>query len=329
MLETLIISTIKVIVVFAALLTACAYLTLLERRVVARFQSRLGPIYTGPNGLLQPVADLVKLLFKEDLIPGHVDKTIYLLAPLAAFIPATLSFVVIPFGSTINLFGREINLVLSNFNVGLLYIFAVTSLGIYGVILSGWASNSKYSLLGSIRSSAQMISYEISMGLAVIGVVLITGSLNMNEIVKAQSGLWNIVLQPVGFLIFLICGIAETNRAPFDLPEAESELVAGYHTEYSAMKFGMFFVGEYANIITISAIAATLYLGGWQGPTDNPILSIVWFCIKTFIFVFFYLWLRATTPRFRYDQLMNFGWKILLPLAIANLLVTALVVLLT
>jgi NADH-quinone oxidoreductase subunit H len=329
MLETLIISTIKVIVVFAALLTACAYLTLLERRVVARFQSRLGPIYTGPNGLLQPVADLVKLLFKEDLIPGHVDKTIYLLAPLAAFIPATLSFVVIPFGSTINLFGREINLVLSNFNVGLLYIFAVTSLGIYGVILSGWASNSKYSLLGSIRSSAQMISYEISMGLAVIGVVLITGSLNMNEIVKAQSGLWNIVLQPVGFLIYLICGIAETNRAPFDLPEAESELVAGYHTEYSAMKFGMFFVGEYANIITISAIAATLYLGGWQGPTDNPILSIVWFCIKTFIFVFFYLWLRATTPRFRYDQLMNFGWKILLPLAIANLLVTALVVLLT
>ncbi|MBD3383132.1 MAG: NADH-quinone oxidoreductase subunit NuoH [candidate division Zixibacteria bacterium] len=329
MLETLIISTIKVIVVFAALLTACAYLTLLERRVVARFQSRLGPIYTGPNGLLQPVADLVKLLFKEDLIPGHVDKTIYLLAPLAAFIPATLSFVVIPFGSTINLFGREINLVLSNFNVGLLYIFAVTSLGIYGVILSGWASNSKYSLLGSIRSSAQMISYEISMGMAVIGVVLITGSLNMNEIVKAQSGLWNIVLQPVGFLIFLICGIAETNRAPFDLPEAESELVAGYHTEYSAMKFGMFFVGEYANIITISAIAATLYLGGWQGPTDNPILSIVWFCIKTFLFVFFYLWLRATTPRFRYDQLMNFGWKILLPLAIANLLVTALVVLLT
>lgn len=329
MLEFIVIATVKVVVVFVVLLTACAYMTLLERRVVARFQSRLGPIYTGPSGLLQPVADLVKLLFKEDLVPGHVDKTIYLLAPLAAFIPATLSFVVIPFGSTIHLFGREIDLVLSNFNVGLLYIFAITSLGVYGIILSGWASNSKYSLLGSIRSSAQMISYEISMGLAVVSVVLVSGSLNMNQIVASQSGLWNIVLQPVGFLIYIICGIAETNRAPFDLPEAESELVAGYHTEYSAMKFGLFFVGEYANMITIGAIATTLYFGGWQGPTDNPILSIVWFCIKVFAFMFLYLWLRATLPRFRYDQLMNFGWKILLPLAIANLLVTAVIVMLT
>lgn len=328
MLEIIIISVVKVIVVFVALLTACAYMTLLERRVVARFQTRLGPIETGPSGLLQPIADLVKLLFKEDIIPNHVDKPIYLLAPLASFIPATLAFVVIPFGSTINIFGREINLVLSNLNVGILYIFAVTSLGVYGIILAGWSSNSKYSLLGSIRSSAQMISYEISMGLAIVGVILIAGSLNLNDIVAAQKGVWFVVLQPVGFLIYLTCGIAETNRAPFDLPEAESELVAGYFTEYSAMKFGMFFVGEYANMITIGAVATTLFFGGWNGPTDNPILSILWFCIKVFCFMFLYLWLRATMPRFRYDQLMNFGWKILLPIALANVIVTAAVVML-
>ncbi len=327
MLEIIIISVVKVVFVFAALLTACAYMTLIERRVVAKFQTRMGPIYAGPQGVLQPVADLVKLLFKEDIIPSHVDKTIYLLAPLASFIPATLAFVVIPFGSTINIFGREINLVLSNLNVGVLYIFAVTSLGVYGIILSGWASNSKYSLLGSIRSSAQMISYEVSMGLAVVGVVLVSGSLNLNEIVASQANVWNIFLQPVGFIIFLVCGIAETNRAPFDLPEAESELVAGYHTEYSAMKFGMFFVGEYANMITVSAVAATLFLGGWQGPFDSGILSMLWFVIKTFMFLFLYLWLRATTPRFRYDQLMEFGWKYLLPLAILNVLVTAAVIL--
>jgi len=326
MLEIIIISVIKVIFVFAVLLTACAYMTLLERKVVAKFQTRLGPIYAGPGGLLQPVADLVKLLFKEDLIPGHVDKTIYILAPLAAFIPATLSFVVIPFGSTLHIFGREIDLVLSNFNVGILYVFAVSSLGVYGIILSGWSSNSKYSLLGSIRSSAQMISYEVSMGLAIIGVVILAGSLNLNDIVEGQKSVWYVVLQPVGFMIFLICGIAETNRAPFDLPEAESELVAGYHTEYSAMKFGMFFVGEYANMITVSAIATTLYFGGWLGPTGSPILSMLWFIIKVFCFLFLYLWLRSTLPRFRYDQLMSFGWKILLPLAILNVLVTAAVV---
>ncbi len=328
MLEFIIITCIKVIVVFAALLTACAYMTLLERRVVARFQTRLGPIYTGPNGLLQPVADLVKLLFKEDIIPAQVDKTIYVLAPLAAFIPATLSIVVVPFGSSITIFGKQINLVLSNLNVGVLYVFAITSLGVYSIILSGWSSNSKYSLLGSIRSSAQMISYEVSMGLAVVAVVLVSGSLNLNVIVAHQQHIWHIFSQPVAFLIFLTCGIAETNRAPFDLPEAESELVAGYHTEYSAMKFGMFFVGEYANMVTVSAMATTLFLGGWHGPWDSGILSILWFVIKVFLFLFLYLWLRATLPRFRYDQLMNFGWKILLPLALANVVVTAAVVLL-
>jgi len=323
MLEVIIISLIKVIVVFVVLLTACAYLTLLERRVVARFQTRLGPIYAGPAGLLQPVADLVKLLFKEDIVPRHVDRVLYILAPLAAFIPATLSFVVIPFGSSLTILGREIDLVLSNLNVGILYVFAVASLGVYSIILSGWSSNSKYSLLGSLRSSAQMISYEVSMGLAVVGVVLVSGSLNLNEIVSGQERLWNIFLQPVGFIIFVICGIAETNRAPFDLPEAESELVAGYHTEYSAMKFGLFYVGEYANMITISALVTTLYLGGWQGPAASGLLSVVWFSIKVFCFLFLYLWLRATLPRFRYDQLMNFGWKILLPLALLNVLVTA------
>ncbi len=328
MLEVAIISVIKVVFVFAALLTACAYMTLIERRVVARFQTRLGPIYTGPNGLLQPVADLVKLLFKEDIIPEHVDKRIYMIAPLAAFIPATLSIVVIPFGSSITLFGREIDLVLSNLNVGVLYVFAVTSIGVYSIILSGWSSNSKYSLLGSIRSSAQMISYEVSMGLAVVSVVLVSGSLNLNVIVAHQENLWHIFSQPVAFIIFLVCGIAETNRAPFDLPEAESELVAGYHTEYSAMKFGMFFVGEYANMITVSAMAATLFLGGWQGPgASSGIISMLWFAIKVFLFLFLYLWLRATTPRFRYDQLMSFGWKVLLPLAILNVLVTSAVVL--
>lgn len=326
MLEIVIISVIKVVFVFAVLLTACAYLTLLERKVVARFQTRIGPVYAGPLGLLQPVADLLKLLFKEDIIPGHVDKTIYTLAPLASFIPATLAIVVIPFGSTLNIFGREINLVLSNFNVGILYILAVTSIGVYGIILSGWSSNSKYSLLGSIRSSAQMISYEVSMGLAIVGVVILAGSLNMNDIVAGQKTVWYVFLQPVGFIIYLICGIAETNRAPFDLPEAETELVAGYHTEYSAMKFGMFFVGEYANMVTISAIATTLYFGGWLGPVSSPILSMLWFGIKVFCFLFLYLWLRATLPRFRYDQLMNFGWKILLPLAILNVLVTAAIV---
>ncbi len=327
MLEVAIISIIKVIFVFAALLTACAYMTLVERRVVARFQTRLGPIYTGPNGLLQPVADLVKLLFKEDIIPEHVDKKIYVIAPMAAFIPATLSIVVIPFGSSITIFGREIDLVLSDLNVGVLYVFAITSIGVYSIILSGWSSNSKYSLLGSIRSSAQMISYEVSMGLAVVSVVLVSGSLNLNTIVAHQENLWHIFSQPVAFMIFLVCGIAETNRAPFDLPEAESELVAGYHTEYSAMKFGMFFVGEYANMITVSAMATTLFLGGWQGPGDSGILSMLWFAIKVFIFLFLYLWLRATLPRFRYDQLMNFGWKVLLPLAILNVLVTSAVVL--
>lgn len=313
---------VKVVVVFAVLLTGCAYMTWLERKVVARIQSRLGPMNAGYHGLLQPVADLIKLLFKDDISPKHVDKFIYAIAPLAAFIPATLSIAVVPFGDSITLFGRQIDLVISNLNIGILYVLGVTSLGVYAVVLAGWSSNSKYSLLGGLRSTAQMISYEIGMGLAIVVVVLLSGSLNLVDIVNSQSSVldWYVFKNPAAFLIYFVCAVAETNRSPFDLPEAESELVAGYHTEYSSMKFGMYFVGEYANMITVGAIAATLFFGGWQGPLLPP---IVWFMLKVAAFMIFYIWTRGTLPRFRYDQLMNFGWKYLLPIAVINVLVTA------
>jgi len=312
----------KVVVVFAVLLTGCAYMTWLERKVVARIQSRLGPMNAGYHGLLQPVADLIKLLFKDDISPKHVDKFIYAFAPLAAFIPATLSIAVVPFGDSITLFGREIDLVISNLNIGILYVLAVTSLGVYAMVLAGWSSNSKYSLLGGLRASAQMISYEIGMGLSIVVVVLLSGSLNLVDIVNSQSSVfdWYVFKNPAAFVIYFICAVAETNRSPFDLPEAESELVAGYHTEYSSMKFGMYFVGEYANMITVGAIATTLFFGGWQGPLLPP---IVWFVLKVAAFMIFYIWTRGTLPRFRYDQLMNFGWKYLLPIAVINVLVTA------
>lgn len=321
-LTLILIMLVKVVVVFVVLLTGCAYMTWLERKVVARIQTRLGPMNAGYQGLLQPVADLIKLLFKDDISPKHVDKMIYALAPLAAFIPATLSIAVVPFGDSITLFGRQIDLVISNLNIGILYVLAVTSLGVYAIVLAGWSSNSKYSLLGGLRSSAQMISYEIGMGLAIVVVVLLSGSLNLVEIVNQQSSVldWYVFKNPAAFLIYFVCAVAETNRSPFDLPEAESELVAGYHTEYSSMKFGMYFVGEYANMITVGAIATTLFFGGWQGPLLPP---IVWFVIKVAAFMIFYIWTRGTLPRFRYDQLMNFGWKVLLPLAIINVLVTA------
>lgn len=320
--EFVIISAVKVVVVFAVLLTGCAYMTWLERKLVARIQTRLGPMNAGPQGLLQPLADMIKLVFKEDIIPGHVDRTIYALAPLAAFIPATLSIAVVPFGDTINIFGYEVDMVISNLNIGILFILAVTSLEVYALIMAGWASNSKYSLLGGLRSSAQMISYEIGMGLAIVSVVLMAGSLNLVEIVNQQSSVldWFFFKNPVAFVLYMICAMAETNRSPFDLPEAESELVAGYHTEFSSMKFGMFFVGEYAAMITVGAIGATLFFGGWQGPVLPP---IVWFVIKVAIFQVFYIWTRGTLPRFRYDQLMNFGWKVILPVALINVIVTA------
>ncbi|HEU4436171.1 MAG TPA: NADH-quinone oxidoreductase subunit NuoH [candidate division Zixibacteria bacterium] len=325
MLEQAIIAVIKVAVVLFAILTACAYIVWLERKLVARMQVRLGPTRVGPFGLLQPLADAIKLFTKEEIIVEQAEKWLYIAAPLIAFIPAFITFAVIPFGDTVTLFGRQIDLLISDFNVGLLYILGVTSLGVYGIVLAGWSSNSKYSLLGALRSAAQMISYEISLGLSVIGVLLLTGSLSLVDIVKAQGsvGDWFIWKQPVGFLLYLISAFAETNRTPFDLPEAETELVAGYFTEYSSMKFAMFTIAEYANMVTVSALATTLFLGGWQGPLLPP---VVWFLLKVMFFIFLYIWVRATLPRFRYDQLMRFGWLVLLPVGLVNVLVTALVV---
>ncbi|MBD3331307.1 NADH-quinone oxidoreductase subunit NuoH [candidate division GN15 bacterium] len=326
MLEMVIITLLKIIAVLAVVLTGCAYSTYLERKVVAAMQHRIGPSYAGPYGLLQPLADAVKLMFKEDIIPDNVERWTYAMAPAISFIPALLTFAVVPFGMDMTIFGREIKMVLSDMNVGVLFVFAITSMGIYGIVLAGWSSGSKYSLLGSIRSSAQMISYEISYGLSIVGVLFIANTLSLSELIAQQETIldWFIFSQPVGFLLYVTCAVAETNRAPFDLPEAESELVAGYHTEYSSMRFSMFFIGEYANMLAVSAVGTVFFLGGWQGPFTEqvPILSFVWFFVKVFMFMFVYIWLRATFPRFRYDQLMNFGWKILLPLAVVNTVVT-------
>ncbi len=310
----------KIIVVFGLMLLSVSYLTWLERKVIGDIQVRLGPMRVGPHGLLQPIADGIKLLFKEEIVPQAADRMLYLLAPAVALIPAFISFAVIPFGDQVQLFGQTIDLVIADVNIGLLYVFGVASLGVYGIVLGGWASNNKYALLGGLRSSAQMISYELSLGLSVVGVVMLSQSLSLVQIVDAQVETWFIILQPIGFLIFLICAIAEINRAPFDLPEAETELVAGFHVEYSSMKFAMYFMAEYANMITVSAMATTLFLGGWKGPWLPP---VVWFLIKLYLFIFLFIWLRATLPRFRYDQLMRFGWKVLLPLALANVMVTA------
>jgi len=310
----------KIAVVFGLMLLSVAYLTWLERKVISDFQVRLGPMRVGPHGLLQPIADGIKLMFKEDIVPRAADRTIYLLAPAMALIPAFISFAVIPFGDRLQLFGQTIDMVITDVNIGLLYLFGVASLGVYGIVLGGWASNNKYALLGGLRSAAQMISYELSMGLSVVGVLMLSQSLSLVKIVSAQSKAWFILLQPIGFLIFLICAIAETNRAPFDLPEAETELVAGFHVEYSSMKFAMYFMAEYANMITVAALATTLFLGGWRGPFLPP---VVWFLAKLYLVIFLFIWLRATLPRFRYDQLMQFGWKVLLPLALANIVITA------
>ena len=321
----------KVAVVLLVLLTSVAYAVWMERKVVARIQSRWGPYLVGPHGLLQPVADGLKFLFKEDIEPREVDRFVYYLAPFVAFTMAFASIAVIPFGESITLFGHKIDFQITSLNVGLLFILAVTSLGVYGIALAGWSSNSKFPLFGGLRSSAQMISYELSLGLALVGVVLVSGSLNLREIVEQQHGLWNIVRQPLGFLLYFIAAIAETNRTPFDLPEAESELVGGFHTEYSSYKFAMFFIAEYANIFTVSCLATLMFFGGWLGPVFGPplfraLLPILWFCLKVFCFVFTYIWIRGTLPRFRYDQLMSFGWKFLLPGALANVLITSFVV---
>lgn len=336
----LVASLVKIVLVILILLTAVAYTVWLERKVVGHIQNRWGPTRVGPFGLLQPLADGIKFLVKEDLTPPHVYKPLFIAAPMIAVVCALSSIAVIPFGTAVTLLGYQIPLEITDVNTGLLVILGITSVGVYGVALAGWSSNSKYSLLGGLRASAQMVSYEICLGLSLVGVLIVAGSFSLREIVDAQGGhfwgflpRWNILYggQIIAFFIYLTAAYAETNRIPFDLPEAETELVAGYHTEYSAMKFAMFFMAEYANMITVACLATLLFLGGWHGPVFGPallraILPVVWFVAKVFVFLFIYIWVRGTLPRFRYDQLMAFGWKFLFPLAIANVVVTALIV---
>jgi len=330
----LLIICVKVLLVFAATMLTVLVMIYAERRISAFIQGRLGPNRVGPHGLLQPIADGIKFLMKEDIIPAGVDKPIYLLAPAMLLIPALMTFAVIPFGSDITLFGRNIPLQVADVNVGILYILALTSIGVYGLVLAGWASNSKYPLIGGLRSSAQLISYELTMGLAIVSIVLLSGSLRLNDIISQQQGhflSWNVFKQPLAFLIFLIAVYAETNRLPFDLTEAEQELVGGYHTEYSSMKFAMFYMAEYANMITAAALTVTLFFGGWDLPFLNEtsmgmlgvVLSVAAFILKTAFFLFLFIWVRWTFPRFRYDQLMNLGWKVMLPLALFNIFITA------
>ncbi|CAN5177743.1 NADH-quinone oxidoreductase subunit NuoH [soil metagenome] len=317
-------------VAFVVVLMIVAYTVLAERRVLAFIQGRLGPNRVGPGGLLQPFADLLKFIVKEEIVPDKSTKFIYLLAPMIAIVSALMTIIVYPFGPEVTLpFLGTFRLVVAQFDVALLYVLAITSIGVYGIALAGWSSNSKYSLMGALRSAAQLVSYELSLGLSLVGVVLLSGTLDLFNIVEQQSGWfgmnWNIFYQPLGFIIYLISAIAETNRVPFDLPEAETELVAGFHTEYSALKFALFFMAEYVNMFTVSMLATTLFLGGWSGPgvAAFPILGVFYFLAKVIFFLFLYIWLRGTLPRFRFDQLMNFGWKFLLPVAILNVVLTA------
>lgn len=330
--EFIIISLIKIILVMLVVLTTVANLVYAERKVSAFIQNRIGPNRVGPWGLLQAPADVLKLFIKEDIVPAKANKFIHTLAPIISIVVAMTTIAVVPFGDRIVLFGREIKLMIADVNIGVLYILAMTSLGVYGITLSGWSSNNKYSLLGGLRSSAQMISYELAMGLSVVGVVMVAGTLQLDRVVELQSGFaWNAFLTPIGFITFVVASFAETNRLPFDLPEAEPELVGGYHTEYSGMKFGTFFLAEYANMITSSALIVTLFLGGWQLPYLQSlglpgqwmsVIQILAFVVKVLCVLFFYIWIRWTIPRFRYDQLMNLGWKVMLPLGLLNILVT-------
>jgi NADH-quinone oxidoreductase subunit H len=319
----------RIVVVFAALLLTVLLVIWLERKVIADMQTRIGPNRAGPAGVLITLADGVKLFFKEGITPTLAERPIYLLAPILAMFPAFLAFAVIPFGTGVTIAGRFVPFQVANLNVGVLWVLAMGSLMVYGIVLAGWASGSNYPLLGSIRSSAQMISYEVGMGLAIVAVVMYSGTLNLNGIVAAQDKIWNVLPQFPAFLIYAIAGLAETNRPPFDLPEAESELVAGYHTEYSGIKFAMFFLGEYLNTVTVSAIAVTLFLGGWRGPIFSfvPWLwPLVWFLLKLVAMLYVYIWVRATLPRFRYDRLMSFGWKVLIPFGLIWVLATGAVV---
>jgi NADH-quinone oxidoreductase subunit H len=322
-----------VTVVFFGLQIGAAVMVYAERKVAAFMQQRIGPFLVGPRGLLQPPADIVKLVFKEDLRPKAADAALFMAAPVVSVAAAYVAFAPVPFGAATTFFGlldEPMPLLVSDINVAVLVIFAVASMGVYGIVLAGWASNSKYSLLGGLRSSAQMISYELAYGISLATVILLANSMSLRNIVDDQAGYWFgfipkwfVFLQPVGFLVYAIAGVAETNRAPFDFPEAEQELVAGYHTEYSSMAFAMFFLAEYINMITVSAVATNLFLGGWHGPFLPPEYGWIWFLIKLSVILFIYLWLRWTLPRFRYDQLMAFGWKVLLPVATLNLIATA------
>jgi NADH-quinone oxidoreductase subunit H len=318
---------IKSLILVLGLTLGFAYLTLFERRVLARMQVRIGPNRAGPGGILQPIADAVKLIFKEELIPSAADKVVFVLAPIITVVPALIVLGVVPFGPTVNLFGRSVRLAVADLNVGVLYILSITSIAVYGIVLAGWASNNKYAMMGGIRSSAQMVSYELSLGLAWLGPILLANSMSLETIVEAQRSMWFVVFQPVGVLVFFIAALAEVNRAPFDMPEAEQELTAGYHVEYSGMKFALFFMAEYIKMIAVCVIAATLFLGGYLGPSVDrlPWLGPLYLLLKVVALLFVMVWVRATLPRFRYDRLMAFGWKILMPLALANVLVTAVV----
>ncbi|MBE9475425.1 MAG: NADH-quinone oxidoreductase subunit NuoH [Chloroflexi bacterium] len=321
---------VKAVVILLFCVAGFAYLTFYERRALARMQVRIGPNRAGPSGWFQPVADGIKLIFKEELIPGQAYKPVFILAPMITVFPALVILAVIPWGAYITVFGRQIPLYLTDINVGVLYLIAIASISVYGIVLAGWSSNNKYAMMGGLRSSAQMISYELALGLALIGPILIAGTMSLMGIVEAQDPIWFIVYQPIGAIIFFVASVAEVNRAPFDMPEAEQELTAGYHAEYSGMKFALFFMAEYVKMIAISAIGATLFLGGFRGPFVDqvPILGPFYLFFKIMVLLFVLIWLRATLPRLRYDRLMAFGWKILLPLALANVFLTAVVLVL-
>ncbi len=324
---------VKCVVVFACLMLSVAYMTWLERKVLGHIQVRFGPNRCGPFGLLQPFSDGIKAFFKEDLVPGSSDKVVFVLGPMISIISAISLFAVVPFGNQFTIPGTDwvVKLHVADIDIGLLYIFAIASIGEFGIVLGGWASGNKYGLTGSLRAAAQMISYEVALGISIVGVIILSQSLRLTEIINLQAGgfwNWNIWYQPVAFVLFIICGLAEINRTPFDMPEAEAELACGFNIEYSSMKFALYFMAEYAHMITLGAVAVTLFLGGWQPPIPalGFIPGVVWFCIKLFAFQFFFVWERGTMPRLRYDHIMKFGWKVLLPLALINLIVTGFIV---
>jgi NADH-quinone oxidoreductase subunit H len=323
MVEYLIIPVIKLIVIFSVFLFIAAYTTYMERKFLGHMQMRYGPMRVGFHGLLQPIADGIKNFFKEDVIPENADKTVFVLAPAISIAAAIILLSVIPFGPPIKILGREINLYLANPSIGILFILGFSTLGSYGNILGGWSSGNKYGYMGGLRASAMIISYEISMAFAVVSIIMITGSFSIVDMVNAQTGLWNVFKQPVAFLVFLISGVAELNRTPFDMPEAESELCCGYNVEYSSMKFALFFLAEYIHMIVFASLVATLFLGGWHGPAFVP--GVVWFFLKMFAVIFLCIWVRATFPRLRYDKVMKLEWKFLLPVALLNILATGMV----